>query len=231
MANTLPGTPYVESSDLVANYPAASEDLAERIDLVGVLPFADSTARGTALPTPSDGQYSYLQDTNSTEYWNGSAWVFAGGKILQVISASKTDTFTTASTSYVDVTGLTVTITPRSTSSKILVLSDIFISNNGVSGARHTFAQIVRDSTAISVGTSVGSRVPVSAAFFSVDARLHSSASTIFLDAPASTSALVYKVQMLAGGNSAVLNRWGEDIDNNAYPRAASNITVMEVSA
>jgi hypothetical protein len=78
MANTLPGTPYVESSDLVANYPAVSESLAERVDLVGILPFANSTDRGTALPTPTDGQYSYLQDTNSTEYWNGAAWVPAG---------------------------------------------------------------------------------------------------------------------------------------------------------
>lgn len=78
MANTLPGTPYVESSDLVANYPAVSESLAERVDLVGILPFATSTARGTALPTPTDGQYTYLQDTNSTEFWNGSAWQSAG---------------------------------------------------------------------------------------------------------------------------------------------------------
>ena len=78
MATTTPGSPYVESSDLVANYPAVSEALAERVDTVGILPFADSTARGTALPTPTDGQYSYLQDTNTTEYWNGSAWVSAG---------------------------------------------------------------------------------------------------------------------------------------------------------
>jgi len=79
MATTLPGSPYVESSDLVANYPAVSEALAERVDLVGVLPFADSAARTTALPTPTDGQYSYLQDTNSTEYYDGAAWVAAGG--------------------------------------------------------------------------------------------------------------------------------------------------------
>jgi hypothetical protein len=78
MAVTAPGSPYVESSDLVANYPGVSESLAERVDLVGVLPFADSTARGTALPSPTDGQYSYLQDTNATEYYNGSAWVAAG---------------------------------------------------------------------------------------------------------------------------------------------------------
>jgi hypothetical protein len=78
MATTLPGSPFVESSDLVANYPAVSESLAERVDLVGVLPFADSTARGTAIPSPTDGQYSYLQDTNSTEYYNGAASVAAG---------------------------------------------------------------------------------------------------------------------------------------------------------
>ena len=75
MATTAPGSPYVESSDLVANYPAVSEALAERVDTVGVLPFADSTARGTAIPSPTEGQYTYLQDTNATEYWDGSAWV------------------------------------------------------------------------------------------------------------------------------------------------------------
>lgn len=78
MALTPEGTPYVESTDLVANYPAASLSLANRVDLVGVLPFATSAARATAIPSPTDGQYSYLQDTNATEFWNGSAWVAAG---------------------------------------------------------------------------------------------------------------------------------------------------------
>lgn len=78
MATTPEGTPYVESSDLVANYPAASLALANRVDLVGVLPFATSTARGTAIPSPTDGQYTYLQDTNTTQFWNGAAWQTAG---------------------------------------------------------------------------------------------------------------------------------------------------------
>jgi hypothetical protein len=78
MATTPEGTPYVESSDLVANYPAASLALANRVDLVGVLPFATSAARATAIPSPTDGQYSYLQDTNLTQFWNGSAWQTAG---------------------------------------------------------------------------------------------------------------------------------------------------------
>lgn len=125
MANTLPGTPYVESSDLVANYPAVSESLAERVDLVGILPFASSTARGTALPTPTDGQFSYLQDSNSTEFWNGSAWqALSSGKILQVVRATDTTNRTTTSTSFVDVTGMSVTITPaRSTSNLIIIAS------------------------------------------------------------------------------------------------------------
>ena len=78
MALTPEGSPYVEASDLVADYPATSLALANRVDLVGVLPFATSAARATAIPSPTDGQYSYLQDTNSTEFWNGAAWQAAG---------------------------------------------------------------------------------------------------------------------------------------------------------
>jgi hypothetical protein len=96
MALTLPGSPYVESSDLVANYPAVSESLAERVDLVGVLPFADSAARTTAIPTPTDGQYSYLQDTNATEYYNGTAWVAAG--VAPGLVHINTTTFSAVST-------------------------------------------------------------------------------------------------------------------------------------
>ena len=48
-----------------------------------------------------------------------------GGKVLQVVSVAKTDTFSTTSNSFVDVTGLTLNITPSATSSKILVLCDV----------------------------------------------------------------------------------------------------------
>jgi hypothetical protein len=88
MALTPEGTPYVESTDLVANYPAASLSLANRVDLVGVLPFADSAARTTAIPSPTDGQYSYLQDSNSTQFWNGSAWQNNNGGLIKTASVS-----------------------------------------------------------------------------------------------------------------------------------------------
>jgi hypothetical protein len=88
MALTPEGTPYVESTDLVANYPAASLSLANRVDLVGVLPFADSAARAAAIPSPTDGQFTYLQDTNTPEFYDGASFVpIAGGKILQIVYA------------------------------------------------------------------------------------------------------------------------------------------------
>jgi len=75
MAVTPVGNPYVESSDNVADFPGASEALAERIDIVGVNPFANAAARTTAIPSPVEGQMSSLADTDSVERYNGSAWV------------------------------------------------------------------------------------------------------------------------------------------------------------
>jgi len=44
----------------------------------GVNVFADATARSAAITSPQEGQMSYLKDTNSTEYYSGSAWVAVG---------------------------------------------------------------------------------------------------------------------------------------------------------
>jgi hypothetical protein len=47
----------------------------------GVLVFADSAARSAAITSPQEGQMSFLKDTNSTEYYSGSAWVAVGGSV------------------------------------------------------------------------------------------------------------------------------------------------------
>jgi len=78
MAVTPVGNPYVESSDLVANYPGVSETLAERLDVVGVNPFADSAARATAIPSPVEGQMASLNDDDKVYRYSGSAWVAVG---------------------------------------------------------------------------------------------------------------------------------------------------------
>ena len=45
----------------------------------GVLVFADAAARTAAVTSPQEGQYSYLKDTNSTEYYDGANWVALSG--------------------------------------------------------------------------------------------------------------------------------------------------------
>ena len=79
MAVTPVGNPHVESSDLVANYPGVSEALAERIDIVGVNPFADSAARATAIPSPVEGQMASLNDDNKVYRYDGASWKEIGG--------------------------------------------------------------------------------------------------------------------------------------------------------
>jgi hypothetical protein len=100
MAVTPVGNPYVESSDLVANYPGASEALAERIDVVGVNPFADSAARATAIPSPVEGQMASLNDDDKVYRYNGSDWIAVG--TTPGLTLITSNTFSAVSTVSVD---------------------------------------------------------------------------------------------------------------------------------
>ena len=155
-----------------------------------------------------------------------------GGKVLQVLSTAKTDTFSTNSTSYTDVTGLSVSITPSSTSSKILVMMECNVGNdNNVSA----FLRMVRGSTAIFVGDSAGSRIQATSGNGDDPSnQFVYQMSGVFLDSPSTTSATTYKIQANTenSGNLGYMyiNRAGTDSDNNQHGRYASSITVMEVS-
>jgi hypothetical protein len=98
MAVTPVGNPYVESSDLVANYPGVSETLAERIDVVGVNPFADSAARATAIPSPVEGQMASLNNDDKVYRYNGSAWLAVGTGLNHIV----TNDFTSVSSVAID---------------------------------------------------------------------------------------------------------------------------------
>ena len=89
MATTPAGNPYIESSDLVANYPATSLALANRLDKYAVNPFTDAAARDAAIPTPVQGQLAQTLDDNKVWRYDGTAWApFSGA----VGAASFTDT-------------------------------------------------------------------------------------------------------------------------------------------
>jgi hypothetical protein len=161
----------------------------------------------------------------------------SAGSVIQVVSTTKTDTFASSSTSFTDITGLSVSITPKFATSKILVLFNVYTSaNQNVSSAP---VRLLRDSTAIDIGDAANTRPRASGVFYSgdVSATVQCSigvASNTFLDSPATTSSTIYKMQM-ASANSGVtmyVNRTAADRDSTTYdPRTASSITVMEIAA
>jgi len=154
----------------------------------------------------------------------------AGGKILQVLQATKTDTQTTTNADFVDATGLSVSITPSATTSKILIYSNILLV--GTVGAAGAFSRIVRGSTAIGIGDAAGDRIRASGFGYAPDGGDTRQHATVFLDSPSTTSATTYKLQFTANGtNTAYVNRTQTDNDNAGYARGISTITVMEIGA
>jgi len=190
MAVTPVGNPYVESSDLVANYPGASEALAERIDIVGVNPFADSAARATAIPSPTEGMMSSLNDTDSIQRYDGATWKPVGGKVLQVVMGSTTTQVTITSGTYTD-TNLTATITPSSATSKILILLTQYYNAYSLSRTANMNYRILRDATVI----ATWQESPYMDVDGGTSVQLENVRSINWLDSPATASAITYKTQ------------------------------------
>lgn len=205
-----------------------------------VMVFASAAARTSAIASPQEGMISFLKDTNSTEYYSGSAWVAIGGggsagKVAQVLSTLKTDTFSTTSSSAVTVTGLSQAITPSSATSKILIMVSLAA---GVSDAdsNTAFFALSGGNTSTYKGDSAGSRTravhwvrrPGDSATV---AATNMPMTMVYLDSPATTSATTYNVTAFVSGGTAYVNRSGIDSDNSTWGRLASTITVMEILA
>tara|TARA_B100001250_G_scaffold253906_1_gene218429 strand:+ start:2895 stop:3440 length:546 start_codon:yes stop_codon:yes gene_type:complete len=151
------------------------------------------------------------------------------GHIIQVVSATKTDTFSyTGSTSFTDITGLSVNITPSSTSSKILVMLYLVASQENVPCIR-----ITRDNLAVGYGDAAGNRTRCTAQISQNSGYISGNGTPIFLDSPSTTSQITYKAQISLEqtSNTAYVNRSVNDGDNIAGHRTISSITVMEVAA
>jgi hypothetical protein len=195
-----------------------------------VMVFDDATARTAAIPSPTEGMVTYRKDTKLVEAFTGSAFQPVG-RILQVVSTTKTDTFTTTSTSYTDLTGLSAAITPSSTASKVLVF--VTISGHGTANTNLFHAQLVRGATAIALGDTAGnrSRATFSFGFSSAGSEIQQSGSTLFLDSPNTTSSTTYKVQIKANTTGTLyVNRTQDSSDNALSARTTSTITLMEVA-
>jgi len=155
------------------------------------------------------------------------------GSVLQVVSTTKTDTFSASSATFVDITGLNVTITPSATSSKVLIMVHCAI----VGTDSNLLLQLLRGSTAIYQGDASGSRGRGSMVGLydsSTGTGSYSGGANHihFLDSPNTTSAITYKLQgsVLSGSATFYIGRTQYDLDNKNASRIPSTITVMEIA-
>ena len=141
------------------------------------------------------------------------------GAILQVVQTFKNDSFSTTSTSYVDITGFSVTITPSSTSNKILLLNFAGLSTDGNSSVQ--YINLLRGSTAIAQ-PSVSTGFSSTATMFPQSISNMISWSYSFLDSPSTTSATTYKWQIKGYTGTQYINQRAL----NDMPRTATMIAM-----
>lgn len=183
-----------------------------------------STTRPTA---PYEGQMIYTTDLDTLEIWNGSAWRIlslgtpTNGSVLQVVTATHSTETDNSTTTYSN-TGLTATITPKSTSSKVLIIVHHPICRKNETNSGNSLnMQIHRDiagagySSIVQVATQAGHTATALVNVFGI--------SSSYFDSPASTSAITYKTMFANNVASSVVT-----VQRNAVP---STITLMEIAA
>jgi hypothetical protein len=150
------------------------------------------------------------------------------GIILQVVSVTKADTFSTTSGSFIDVTGLSATITPSSSSSKIMVFVNVLASNQQGSGSTFTITDSAN--SILLQPTSPGSRIVGFAARNDFSGFSLKPLALILLHSPATALAFTYKVRASTQSNTTFVNRSWTDTDNTSFMRGVSTLTLMEVA-
>ena len=156
----------------------------------------------------------------------------AAGGVLQVVQVVKSDAWGTSTASWVDIPGLSISITPSSATSKILVCSSGVAGMGGsVSGA----IKLQRNGADICVGNTVSGYNSVSTASFyggSADGNNNETWSIMYLDSPATTSAVTYKLQANSFQSGAMyVNALGSNASGQVWSQlSASTITLMEIA-
>tara|TARA_R100000654_G_scaffold5546_1_gene15480 strand:- start:508 stop:1125 length:618 start_codon:yes stop_codon:yes gene_type:complete len=184
-----------------ASNPASS-------DIAFKLPVADGSA-GQFMKTDGSGNLSFD--------------AAGGGKILQVVSAVATSTVSSADSAQVD-TGLSASITPSATNSKVLVIvsQSMMVRRTGGNGWAAINYDLVRGSTVIMDGVdNIALRASSHSPYTLVAAMVNCN----FLDSPSTTSATTYKT-MAGRGNSGDSNMNWKAQDNSS----PSTITLLEVA-
>ena len=160
------------------------------------------------------------------------------GNILQVVSVTKTDTASQSSNTLAAIAGLQPTITPASSSNKILININLKIgsSNDYADANLKLYRSIGGSETEIFSGTDYGSRTAGfwgCQDFHQFGEYYQVPVSSQYLDSPSTTSEITYliKWQLQRSSTSIYLNRTGDDTNDAGAHRLSSSITLMEVAA
>lgn len=160
----------------------------------------------------------FVDTINEKTTGNGVLIPGHSAQVLQQVYSTYT---AITSNSYVD-TGITLSITPKSTSSKILIIASIQCSNGTSVSANETGFQFVRGSTSIRVYERPIFAYNQSGDNLAIDANV----SLVFLDSPSTTSATTYKVQ--ARENSSGTMRINDYFSSDG--NGCSTLTLMEIA-
>ena len=194
---------------------------------------ADTSPTGTdktlILPTGVGSSGQYLRNSSTA----GELEFANGGKILQVVQTTKTDIDSITGGTFQDL-GMSVSITPSSTTSKVLVF--VYASISSGNSSYDMKLRLMRGSTPVLLGDAAGSRPRASTNMtFSWSSGSYGAgnAAINYLDSPATTSATTYKLQGMSYSTYTIyINRGANDTNTSGYEaRSASSMIAMEVAA
>jgi len=179
-----------------------------------------SSANNRVFTLPDSADATLLTSTTAT------------GKILQVVSSHKVDGFATTSSSFVDITGLSRTITPTAASSKIHIVLSLHV--GGVNS--YIAFNVLRGSTILTQGTNGSGNITNSSfgTYISNGDRTTTNGYN-FLDSPSYSvgDTLTYKIQIASvlSNYEVCINRTVTGANQTYTVNGTSTITLMEVAA
>ena len=221
IADDVVGTEHLTAGEVDATALGADSVTAAKIN-------DDIISGVTALASAPDDTDEFLVSDAGTLKRIDYSLIKGGGKIGQVVSTFKSDAFSSTADGFFDITGLSVSITPSATSSKVLVISDVALGSSDFNAFNIGF-KVLRGSTSVGISTAGSNNYSGGFNFYGNDTTYAFGNAKVFLDSPSSTSSLTYKVQGSKFDSSGTfyLNRKG----STANYGGESSITVMEVLA
>ena len=204
---------------------------------------ADGTLKVGTITTSSGSGTITLGQSGETISVPSGVTMSGMGKVLQVIQTVKTDIFTrSASTSFADITDVSVSITPSSTSSKILLMFDADVGSSRTDGSP-TFiyfkltkavgggsASDVTGALGDSRGSSIRAWCNAGSRFGGASDITAEHTHAQYLDSPSTTSALVYQVQVRSTDGTATIGGSESTSDSNRVS-TPTILTAMEIGA